>query len=69
MSTRNLEELKQRIETRIATAMVPFYLQRYNALVSTRANDDAWQAFLKRVEVAESLSQPRRTTPAVRIGR
>lgn len=67
MSTRNLVSIRERIEA-IAPAMQPYYLSRLDSLVSTRAGEDAWQAFERRLRVAEELSAGPRTTPARRIG-
>lgn len=62
-----IDQLQERVEA-LAPAMVPYYLERLASLASTRANDDdAWQAFERRLRIAEELSQPRRTTPARRL--
>lgn len=66
MSTRNLDSIHKRIEA-IAPAMQPYYLSRLESLVSTRAGEDAWQKFLKRLEVAEHLSQRTHYSAPVRL--
>lgn len=59
-------DLRVRCEA-LRPAMVAYYVQRLDQLVSTRAAEDAWQAFEKRLRVAEELSAGPRTTPARRL--
>lgn len=63
----NIDSIRERIEQGIAPAMRAHYMSRLDKLVSTRASDDAWQSFLKRLQVAEELSASVRFTPPRRV--
>jgi len=62
------QQLEERIEINVAEGMREYYRTRLRALVSNRAAQAAFDEFERRLRIAEELSQPRRTTPARRIG-
>lgn len=66
MSTR-VEQLEKRIEEGVAPGMREFYATRLRALVANGANKAAFDEFERRLAIAESLSVPRRYTPATRL--
>ena len=60
-----LAELRERIE-RLPVRMQGFYLARLDDLAK-RASPEAEAAFLRKLEIAEDLAGPMRTTPARRL--
>ncbi len=48
-----VQQLEERIEKNVAEGMRDFYRARLASLVSTRASDDAWASFERRLRVAE----------------
>jgi len=64
----NVTEITKRIEA-LPERMRPFYMARLEGLSKRAHSPEAEAAFLRRLEVAEDLSAPLRTTPAMRLRR